>query len=108
MKKLITLCLLFIMILSQGFGQSNPSEELKLTESQQAQYLQIQNDQKEQMTAIASLRSSDPDKYYAQRNEIFEASDKKMKALFNETQWDVYDKLRKQRNSLLNIKPKSN
>jgi hypothetical protein len=102
MKKLIY-SLIACFFLTTGLqAQNAQSTELNLQEVQKEKYLTIENDRKQAMLNIESLRKSNSDTYAQKRDKIMHNADMKIKAILDQEQWAVYERLIKQRNELLN------
>ena len=100
MKKIIY-SLMTCVFLTLGLqAQSSDSNQLQLTESQQEQFLLIENQRKQAMMSIEPLLKKNSDSYHSRRAQIMNEADLKVKALLNKEQWGVYERIIKQRNDL--------
>lgn len=100
MKKIIY-SLIACFFLTVGLpAQSSQSSELSLEEVQMEKFSAIEKDRKQAMLGIESLRKSNSDSYAQKRDKIMYDADMKIKALLNQEQWAVYERLIQQRNDL--------
>ena len=81
-------------------GQSADTNQLQLDDTQKEQFMTIEKERKNAMMSIESLRKSNADSYATKRNQIMTNADNKIKAILNQEQWAMYERIIKERNDL--------
>jgi len=101
MKKFIYSLVASLMFSFSIQAQNVYPEQLEMDASQKEKFEMIEKSRKESMMSIDGLRKTNSDSYTKQRDRIMYDSDMKIKAILNEQQWSIYERIIKQRDELL-------